>query len=167
MIENEVALEILDCNGLLCGRIVYLRIPRDETGELKREQENPRAGLRPRLICGMTVLEDLRPVGPDNWDLGRFYDPRDGGRYSIAARLISRNVIIARIYSGSRVNGQSQTLLRYTAKTHSGLGASAPQFCSDFSASRKRATNGFGQAKPEPSSSLHDGGPWALSFQRG
>ncbi len=66
MIENEVALEILDCNGLLCGRIVYLRIPRDETGELKREQENPRAGLRPRLICGMTVLEDLRPVGPDN-----------------------------------------------------------------------------------------------------
>ncbi len=112
MIENEVALEILDCNGLLCGRIVYLRIPRDETGELKREQDNPRAGLRPRLICGMTVLEDLRPAGPDNWDLGRFYDPRDGGRYSIAMKLISRNVIVARIYSGSRLNGQSQTLLR-------------------------------------------------------
>jgi uncharacterized protein (DUF2147 family) len=112
MIENEVALEILDCNGLLCGRIVYLRIPRDETGQLKREQENPRAGLRPRLMCGMTVLEDLRPAGPDNWDLGRFYDPRDGGRYSIAMKLISRNVIVARIYSGSRLNGQSQTLLR-------------------------------------------------------
>jgi uncharacterized protein (DUF2147 family) len=112
MIENEVALEIFDCNGLLCGRIVYLRIPRDDTGELKREQENPRAGLRPRLMCGMTVLEDLRPAGPDNWDQGRFYDPRNGGRYSIAARLISRNVIVARIYSGSRVNGQSQTLLR-------------------------------------------------------
>jgi uncharacterized protein (DUF2147 family) len=112
MIENEVALEILDCNGLLCGRIVYLRMPRDETGELRREQENPRAGLRPRLICGMTVLEDLRPAGPNNWDLGRFYDPRDGGRYSIAMKLISRNVIVARIYSGSRVNGQSQTLLR-------------------------------------------------------
>lgn len=112
MIENEVALEILDCNGLLCGRIVYLRIPRDETGALKREQENPRAGLRPRLMCGMTVLEDLRPAGPDNWDLGRFYDPRDGGRYSIAMKLISRNVIVARIYSGSRLNGQSQTLLR-------------------------------------------------------
>ncbi len=112
MIENEVALEILECNGLLCGRIVYLRIPRDETGELKREQENPRAGLRPRLICGMTVLEDLRPAGPDNWDLGRFYDPRDGGRYSIAMKLISHNVIVARIYSGNRLNGQSQTLLR-------------------------------------------------------
>ena len=112
MIENEVALEILDCNGLLCGRIVYLRIPRDETGELKREQENPRVGLRPRLICGMTVLEDLRPAGPDNWDLGRFYDPRDGGRYSIAMKLISRNVIVARIYTGSQFSGQSQTLLR-------------------------------------------------------
>jgi uncharacterized protein (DUF2147 family) len=112
MIENEVALEILDCNSLLCGRIVYLRLPRDETGELKREKENPRAGLRPRLICGMTVLEDLRPAGADHWDLGRFYDPRDGGSYSIAIRLISYNLIVARIYSGSRLNGQSQTLLR-------------------------------------------------------
>jgi uncharacterized protein (DUF2147 family) len=112
MIDKEVALEIFDCNGLLCGRIAYLRIPRDETGELKREQENPRAGLRPRLMCGMTVLEDLRPAGSDNWDLGRFYDPRDGGRYSVAMRLISRNVIVARIYIGSRANGQSQTLLR-------------------------------------------------------
>ena len=112
MIENEVALEIFDCNGLLCGRIIYLRIPRDETGELKREQENPSAGLRPRLMCGMTVLEDLQPVGPDNWDLGRFYDPRDGGRYSVAMKLISRNVIVARIYIGSRLSGKSETLVR-------------------------------------------------------
>lgn len=110
MIANEVALEIFDCNGLLCGRIVYLRMPRDETGELKREQENPRAGLRPRLMCGMMVLEDLRPVGPDKWDQGRFYDPRDSGRYSIAMTLISRNVIIARIYSGSLA--QSETMVR-------------------------------------------------------
>ena len=43
MIENEVAFEISDCCGLLCGRIVYLRLPRDAAGELKREQENPRA----------------------------------------------------------------------------------------------------------------------------
>lgn len=109
MIEKEVAIEIFDCGGLLCGRIVYLRIPRDETGELMREQENPDAARLPGLMCGMTVLEDLRAAGPDYWDGGRFYDPRDGGRYGVAMRLVSPNVIVARISSDS---GLGETLLR-------------------------------------------------------
>jgi uncharacterized protein (DUF2147 family) len=112
MVEKEAALEIFDCKGLLCGRVVFLKTPRDTAGELKREQQNPDAALRPRLICGMTVLEDLRPAGPDNWEGGRFYDPRDGGRYSIMMRLISADVMLARIYINEPSNGKSETLLR-------------------------------------------------------
>ena len=112
MIEREVAVEIFDCNSLLCGRIVYLKVPRDEAGQLKREQTNPNAGQRPRLMCGMTVLEALRPAGPNTWERGRFYDPRDGGRYSVAMKLIAHNVILARIYIGSPLNGKSASLLR-------------------------------------------------------
>ena len=28
-------------------------------------------------MCGMTVLEAMRPAGPNAWERGRFYDPRE------------------------------------------------------------------------------------------
>lgn len=113
MIEDEVAVEIADCaGGSLCGRIVWLKTPRDAAGLLKRDLMNPDAALRKHLVCGLTVIEGLTPAGPAIWEAGSFYDPRDGARYSIAMELESADVLVARVFRGLRILGKNQTLLR-------------------------------------------------------
>ena len=73
---------------------------------------NPDATLRVHLICGLTVIEGLRPDGPARWEVGSLYDPRDGASYSVAMELESADVLVARVYRGLRILGKSQTLIR-------------------------------------------------------
>ena len=102
MIEDEVALAVSDCGGgALCGRIVWLRTPRDDAGRPKRDEMNPDAALRDRPLCGLTVLDGLLPVPdePGRWAAGSFYDPRNGRTYGLAATHVSADVLVARVYT--------------------------------------------------------------------
>ena len=115
MIEDEVALAVAPCGGdALCGRIVWLRTPRDDAGRPKRDAMNPDAALRDRPLCGLTVLDGLLPVPdePGRWAAGSFYDPRDGRTYGLAATHVSADVLVARVYLGMPFLGVNQTLLR-------------------------------------------------------
>jgi uncharacterized protein (DUF2147 family) len=115
MIEDEVAITVAGCGGdSLCGRIVWLRTPRNEAGRPKRDGMNPDAALRDRPLCCMTVLDGLLPVPdePARWNAGSFYDPRDGRGYGLAATLVSADVLVARVYIGMPFLGVNQTLLR-------------------------------------------------------
>src|SRR5688572_17574564 len=68
MIEDEVAVEVAACTGgALCGRVVWLKVPLDAAGQLKRDHMNPDATRRVHLVCGLTVIEGLRPEGPAKW----------------------------------------------------------------------------------------------------
>lgn len=113
-----MAVEIGECaGGSLCGRIVWLKTPRDAAGQPKHDRMNPDATLRKRLVCGLTVLHGLRPAGPGIWEAGSLYDPRDGGRYNVAMELKSADVLVARVCLGLRIFGRSQTLLRAQGAT--------------------------------------------------
>jgi uncharacterized protein (DUF2147 family) len=115
MIEDEVALAIAPCGGdALCGRIVWLRTPRDDAGRPMRDAMNPDAALRDRPLCGVTVLDGLLPVPdePGRWNAGSFYDPRDGRGYGLVATRVSADVLLARVYIGMPFLGVNQTLLR-------------------------------------------------------
>src|SRR6476661_5291533 len=46
LIDNEVAVQIFDCSNLLCGRILWLLIPRDAQGRLVLDNKNPEPSLR-------------------------------------------------------------------------------------------------------------------------
>ena len=115
MIEDEVALAVADCGeGSLCGRVVWLRTPRDDAGRPKRDAMNPDPALRDRPLCGVTVLDGLLPVPdePGRWAAGSFYDPRNGRSYGLMATLVSADVLVARVYVGMPFLGNNQTLLR-------------------------------------------------------
>jgi uncharacterized protein (DUF2147 family) len=120
LIDAKVAVQIFDCEGLLCGRILWLQTPRDPQGQLDQDKNNPDPALRHRRLCGLTILWGLHPTGPDSWGSGRFYNPDDGKTYDVSARLESADVISARIYLGIPLFGKTKTLRRIPHGTSSG-----------------------------------------------
>ena len=112
LIDGTAAVQVYDCAGLMCGRIVWLEVPRNSLGQLDRDKRNPDPALRQRQLCGLTTLRNLRPVGPNRWADGAFYNPDDGKSYQVSAQLASDNVIKARIYVGAPLLGETRTLVR-------------------------------------------------------
>ena len=112
LIDGKAAVQVYDCAGLMCGRIVWLKVPRNPLGQLDRDKRNPDPALRQRQLCGLTTLRDLRPAGPNRWADGSFYNPDDGKSYRVSAQLASSNVMTARIYVGVPLLGQTRTLTR-------------------------------------------------------
>lgn len=112
LMDGDVAVEIYNCTGLLCGRIVWLRKPRNSAGQLDRDKRNPEPSLRQRELCGLTILSGLQPDGPGRWRGGSFYNPHDGKSYSVTAELQSADVLVARVYRGIPFFGKTKTLTR-------------------------------------------------------
>src|SRR5271163_4457449 len=78
LIDEKVAIEIFDCSGLVCGRILWLKVPRNSLGELDRDKNNPDPSLRQAWLCGLTIFWGLRSGDQDRWTGGWFYNPDDG-----------------------------------------------------------------------------------------
>jgi hypothetical protein len=104
--------QIFDCSGLLCGRIIWLRTARDIAGQPASDKKNPDPAFRQRLLCDLTILQGLRPAGLDHLNSGSLYNPDDGTTYRVSAELRSADVFIARIYLGVPLFGETKTLLR-------------------------------------------------------
>lgn len=120
LMDSQVAVQMFDCGNLLCGRVVWLVIPRDAQGVLTSDQHNPDPKLRERSICGLTVLWALHPKGIDRWEDGWFYNPYDGKTYRVSARLTTADLIVARIYLGVPIFGKTKTLQRVAHGTVEG-----------------------------------------------
>ena len=67
LIDGRAAVQIYDCAGMMCGRILWLNVPRNALGELDRDYHNPDPALRTRELCGLTMLWNLHPDGPNRW----------------------------------------------------------------------------------------------------
>ena len=120
LIKGKAAVQIFDCKGLLCGRILWLQAPHDSQGQLKRDMKNPDSALRQRELCGLTVIWDLRSTGANRWDDGWFYYPASGKTYSIKMELTSSDALVARFYQGMSFVGETETLNRVLHGTSEG-----------------------------------------------
>jgi len=112
LVDGKAAVQIYDCSGLMCGRIVWLHVPRNALGQLDRDKHNPDPALRDRQLCGVTMLWNLHQTGVNRWKDGWFYNPDDGKTYRVSAQLKSDDVLIARIYVGTPLFGRTKTLAR-------------------------------------------------------
>lgn len=110
--DGKVAVQVFDCGNKMCGRIIWLLVPRDQQGQLHLDKKNPNPSLRSRPLCGLTILWNLQPTGIDRWGEGWFYNPEDGATYNVSAKLSSPDVMIARIYAGIPFFGKTKTLVR-------------------------------------------------------
>lgn len=120
LIDGEAAVEIFNCSGLICGRLLWLQAPLDPGGQLKRDKKNPDPALRERELCGLTVIWDLRSAGPNQWNDGWLYYPKSGQTYSVKAELTSSGALIARFYHRSSIVGETKTLTRVRHGTSAG-----------------------------------------------
>lgn len=111
LFEGKAAVEIFNCGGLMCGRILWLRVPRNALGQLDRDKHNPDPALRQRQLCGVKMIWSVQPDGPGRWRDGWFYNPDDGQTYRVAAQLAD-DTLIVRIYKGVPFFGETKMLVR-------------------------------------------------------
>ncbi len=91
------AVEISECAGRLCGRIVWLK----DTGH--------------KSVCGTQVIGNAKPVGKDTWDGGWIYDPDQNAKYSVELRIIGADRLRVMGYMGSKLFSETFIWKRPTA----------------------------------------------------
>ena len=112
LLADRVAVEVFECSGLLCGRIVWLERPRTPAGQPDVDHLNPDPTLRQRPLCGLTIIWGLQPDSPGHWSNGWLYDPQDGITYDVTAELTAPDTISARVYRGVPLFGRTEILNR-------------------------------------------------------
>jgi uncharacterized protein (DUF2147 family) len=110
LMDSKVAIQVFDCSGMLCGRVIWLRVPLDPQGLMKRDKLNPDPALWARQVCGPTIIWNARPVDSSHWKDGWFYNPDDGGTYRITMELQSDDVMATRVYKGFPIFGEIKVL---------------------------------------------------------
>lgn len=85
------AVEIRDCGGSLCGRLVWLK-----------DDANAKA-------CGVQIIGNARPTGPNTWDRGWIYDPEARSRYSVELTPMGGDRLKVMGYAGSKF--MSETMI--------------------------------------------------------
>ena len=109
--EKDAALTIARCGDHLCGRIIWLESARDRGGSLRLDQNNPDPAKQAQRICGLVVINGLKPSGPDRWE-GYVYNPQDGKTYSGDITVLSDTALKLRAYIGLPIFGRSQIWTR-------------------------------------------------------
>ncbi len=96
LLRNKVAVRIWNCGANLCGQVVWLNNP----------------ALRTPEMCGRTIIWGLTPSGPADWNGGQLFDPENGNTYDLAASLQAADTILAHVYQGLAIFGETRTLER-------------------------------------------------------
>jgi uncharacterized protein (DUF2147 family) len=106
---------IQHCGTGFCGRIAWLRFPRNAAGKLKTDIHNSDPAQRARMLCGAAMIGGFQPDGPGKWDSGWIYNPDDGDTYRSTLRLEEDGTLRVRGYVGIPLFGKSEIWTRPTA----------------------------------------------------
>ncbi len=105
--------EVYECTGNLCGRIVWLRSPFDEFGCELLDRNNSEPALRARKVEGLEILAALEKSDADNvWQGGSIYDPDSGRTYQCTLTLEGADRLALRGYIGIPLIGRTTRWLR-------------------------------------------------------
>jgi uncharacterized protein (DUF2147 family) len=106
--DGEGAIEIRPCGDQRCGRIAWMKVPKGPDGKPPTDANNPDPNLRARRICGLQIIEGLKPQADGSWADGRVYNPDNGKTYGMKMRRDGSDTIKAHGYLGFELLGQTQ-----------------------------------------------------------
>ncbi|MRR52404.1 MAG: DUF2147 domain-containing protein [Rhodocyclaceae bacterium] len=115
---GDSQLELFRCGEKICGKIVWLKVPRyidsrdGPVGTIKVDRKNPDPALRNRPILGLQVMKGLTAKGDKRWEKGTCYDPETGKSYKCKMRLASPDRLELRGYIGISLIGRNFVLTR-------------------------------------------------------
>ena len=91
--DGRVKVRVTECQGALCGRVIWLKEPNDpQTGAPRTDKLNPDASKRDRRMIGLNVVQGLKPQGENKW-AGPIYNADEGKSYHVDATLVSARKI--------------------------------------------------------------------------
>lgn len=91
------AVEIVDCEGALCGRVVWLK-----------DNNNAEA-------CGVQILGNVKPAGTGVWDKGWIYDPEQDAKFSVELKPIGAEKLRVLGYLGTKLFSETMVWQRAPA----------------------------------------------------
>lgn len=110
---GDTRIQVSRCGGALCGRVAWLREPRNAKGQPKVDRRNPNPAMRERRLIGLPVLLNMKPAGERRWS-GHIYNADDGRTYASTIQLAAADSmkvqgcvlggVLCRTMSWTRVN---------------------------------------------------------------
>ena len=94
--DGSAKVEIKKCGRGICGKVVWLRNPKDSRGNPLHDVRNENTSLRDRPIIGLPLFSKMRLTAPNTW-VGNVYNPVAGRIYTdVKLTLVSRQQIVLR-----------------------------------------------------------------------
>ena len=106
--DEKSKVEIYKKGDTYYGDIVWMKNPRKENGELKRDENNPDPDKRDRPIEGLTIFKGLKCTETNTLEDGTLYDPESGDEYSGWMELKDDNTLKVRGYMGISMLGRTE-----------------------------------------------------------
>jgi uncharacterized protein (DUF2147 family) len=110
---EKAVVEIYNTGDSYCGKIIWLKEPKNENGTDKMDIYNPDESKKRRPVIGLNIIEGFRYKGKNKWIDGKIYDPDNGKTYSCYMKL-DGNVLKVRGYIGIALIGRTTVWTRKT-----------------------------------------------------
>ncbi|MCD0488805.1 DUF2147 domain-containing protein [Pedobacter sp. MC2016-14] len=104
--SGEANIEIFKKGDQYFGKIVWLKNPKDDKGNVKTDLKNPEEKLKTRPILGLQILNNFVYDG-SKWTDGKIYDPKSGKTYSCNMTFNDAGDLNIRGYVGVALLGRT------------------------------------------------------------
>lgn len=111
--DKDAKVELYMNEGILEGKVVWLDVPNEADGNLKRDKKNPDENLRNRSILNHVFLTGFKKEpSEDKWTGGSVYDAKSGKTYKGWIKVIDQNTMKLRGFVGISLFGRSEEWTR-------------------------------------------------------
>lgn len=108
---GEAHIDITKKGDKYFGKIVWLKDPKTEKGEIKTDVKNPEENLRSKPILGLEILKNFT-FEDGKWTGGTIYDPKSGKTYKCNMALKGNDELHMRGYIGFSLIGRTEVWKR-------------------------------------------------------
>ncbi|MBC7566310.1 MAG: DUF2147 domain-containing protein [Pedobacter sp.] len=108
---GEAHIDVTKRSDKYFGKIVWLKDPKDEKGNVKTDYKNPNTSLRSKQIVGLEILKNF-VFEDEKWTDGSIYDPKSGKLYSCNMTLKANGDLNMRGYIGVALLGRTEVWKR-------------------------------------------------------